>query len=228
MSGDAPVRSRAAGADAGGRGPVGLDVWSDIACPFCHVAHVRIARAAAGLERPVAVRNRAFELQPGLPPEGVDPAAFYAGKFGGTDGAAAAFTHVRAFAADDGIPFDFAAMRAPNTRMAQRAIALVEESRGTDAAARLRAALFRAHFEEGRDVADPAVVVALAEDADADRIVLRDALAAGGGESRVAADQAEAVRLGVAGVPFASASGLAVSGAQPVEVFAELIRRAGA
>ena len=225
---DGRALARAAGAEAEGGRPVELDVWSDIACPFCHVAHVRIARAAAGLGRPAAVRNRAFELQPGLPPEGIDPAAFYADRFGGTAGAAAAFAHMRAFAADDDVTFDFAGMRAPNTRMAQRAIALVEEARGTDAAARLRSALFRAHFEEGRDVADPAVVVALAEDADADRIALSDALAAGGGESRVAADQAEAVRLGVTSVPFASANGLAVSGAQPAEVFAELIRRAGA
>ena len=77
--------------------------------------------------------------------------------------------------------------------MAQRAIALVEE---------------------GRDVADHAVVVALAEEVDADRIALHDELAAGGGESRVAADQAEAARLGVTGVPFVVAHGLAVSGAQ--------------
>ena len=123
--------------------PCELDVWSDIACPFCHVAHVRIARAAAGLGRPVGRPQPSVRAAARAPPEGVDPAAFSADRFGGTAGAAAAFAHVRAFAADDGVTFDFAGMRAPNTRMAQRAIALVEEARGTDAAAASFGALSR-------------------------------------------------------------------------------------
>jgi predicted DsbA family dithiol-disulfide isomerase len=76
--------------------PILIDVYADIACPWCYIGERRLARALA--ERPelrAERRWRPFQLQPGLPAAGLPWAAFVEQKFGGADRAAQAFAQGR-------------------------------------------------------------------------------------------------------------------------------------
>jgi predicted DsbA family dithiol-disulfide isomerase len=191
--------------------PLVVDVWADVSCPWCLIGHVRLQKALAD-EPPgsVVVRPRAFLLEPGLPPEGVPAREHYRRKFG--DALEGAFARTTAEAAREGLRLDLGAMpKAPNTRLAHRAVALA-----VDPLAALRA-LFSAHFEHGRDVTDVGVV-AEATGVDA------DALRAGAGEDAVAADLDETVRLGITAVPLFVAGGrVALSGAHEPALLRKLL-----
>jgi predicted DsbA family dithiol-disulfide isomerase len=211
-----------------------VDLWSDIACPFCWIGERRLGAALAGLaaewpEVGVVRRWRPFQLQPDLPRPGVPWAEFARAKFGGAAGMATAFEHVTRMGAEDGLEYRFDRVAAaPNTADAHRLVLHAEEADPSGAvAARVVDALFRAYFHEGRHVGERGVLVeiAIAEGLDADaaaRTLDGDRFAA-----EVAASQREAARLGIRGVPFAVLGGrYAVSGAQPADVFARALAAA--
>jgi predicted DsbA family dithiol-disulfide isomerase len=208
--------------------PLAVEVWADVACPWCWMGHARL-RAALADEPPgsVEVRPRAFELQPGLPPEGMAVEDFYPRKFGSAEAMREAFVRTATEAQRSGLAIRFDRMkRAPNTRLAHRAIALAAR---TGHALGALDALFTAHFRDGEDIADADVVVARAAGAapGLEPRALRAALQAGEGEAEVAADEAEAARLGVTGVPFFLAGGVvAVSGAHEPDLMRKLVAAA--
>lgn len=193
-----------------------VDVWADIACPWCYLGAHRLERAVAGRpEGTVRVRWRAFELQPDLPPGGVEARPFFLAKFGSAATMEAAFARVAGQGAADGVVFDFAAMhRAPNTRLAHRAVVLAEQRGAGQEAAD---ALFAGHFAHGADVADLDEVLRLLDDAGVpvDVAELRALLTAGAGLDRVVADERLAADLGVTGVPFFLAAGEGAAAAPP-------------
>ena len=203
-----------------------LDVFADIACPWCYVGEAHLGAALA--ERPdleVAWRWHPFQLQPGLPPEGLPREPFFTDKFGGPEQMAAAFAHVTAAGEAAGLRFDFDRLSgAPNTTDAHRTVLLgQEQGLGPETAS----ALFEAYFTDGRDVGDRAVLADVAGAVgvtDAAEMLASDRL-----RDAVTASQADAQRLGVRGVPFVVLGGrLAVSGAQPAAAFVEAIRTAEA
>jgi predicted DsbA family dithiol-disulfide isomerase len=191
-----------------------LDVWSDLVCPWCFIGKRRLETALA--HEPagaVEVRWHAFQLQPDIPPEGVDAGPYFRAKFGSDEQVAELQRRVSAVAAGEGLRFDFAAQRrAPNTLLAHRAVKLAPDP---DAAIE---ALFSAHFERGLDIGDRDTVLELVDGVDP------DALDAGGGADAVANDLAAAAEIGVTGVPFFVAAGrVALSGAHEPELLRRLI-----
>lgn len=194
-----------------------IEIWSDIACPWCYLGRHRLARALEESQARVEMRWRAFELQPQLPVEGVDALPFFLAKFGSEATMRSAFGQLRDLGAAEGVRFDFGAMRrAPNTHLAHRLIALTGDA--------LVEPLFRAHCAEGLDIADLDVLLAVAERTGLDSAELLAELAAGGGEASVSTDLTAAAELGISAVPFfLFARRYAVSGAQPPEVLAKLL-----
>lgn len=207
-----------------------IDVYSDVVCPWCYIGEKRLAKALA--ERPdlgVAVRWRPFQLQPGMPEGGLPWAEFSRQKFGGEDGAQAAFSRVAAAGEGDGIRFDFGRVAsAPNTVDAHRLI-LFAGDRGPQW--ELCDALFYAYFTDGKDLNDHEDLVAVATSVGLDADETREYLAGEEGVTEVRSSQDEANRLGITGVPFYVFDGrYAVYGAQPADVFGEALdlARAGA
>jgi len=203
-----------------------LDVWSDIACPWCFIGKRRLMRAL-GDRVDVSVRWRAFELDPEMPPSGRDR-RFYVSKFGSTDRMQDMFDRMTALGVDDGIRFDFDRIRAPSTRLAHRAIAIARHMWPGVAEPMLEAA-FKGHFEEGVDVSDAGTLMALF-DAHKVPVETRDLavrLRRGEGLESVLADEQLAQEIGVQGVPFFVADmRFGMSGAQPVPVFERFIAEA--
>lgn len=216
--------------------PLTIDVWSDIACPWCWIGDHRLDATLAGLaaewpEVAVERRWRPFQLQPDLPRPGLPWAEFARAKFGGEGGMARAFDHVARAGAEDGLEYRFDRMAAaPNTTDAHRLVLDVEALHPGDggvAAARMSQALFAAYFRDGRHVGERAVLADVAAEQGLEREPVLAMLESDDYVAEVAASQREAARLGITGVPFIVLGGrYAVSGAQPAEVFARALAQA--
>ena len=211
--------------------PLRLDVFADVACPWCYLGKRQLEQALAGYPLPVEVRHRAFQLNPGASAAGVPATEYLAKKFGSTERVKQAHARLAAMGAPVGIAFAWDKQVATNTRLAHRLIALAAEQGHEQVALD---ALFRANFEEGVNVGDPAAAIAALKHhaVPLDYPALEAALAEGGGEESVDRDLREAREQGIDGVPLFLADGrLAISGAQPVEVLRsfldEAARRAG-
>lgn len=216
-----------------GQQQVRLEVWSDIACPWCYVGRRNLAMALADIEeheRP-EVTWRAFQLDPTVPAHGLDADAYFRERFGPD---LTRFEESRerlvAMGEELGIHFRFDRQRVvPNTHLAHRVLAAAEEH-GERAA--VLDALFAAYFERGVDVGAPdaleAVVGEHLEDPQLAARILEQARTDDGCAARVDDDIDTARRLGITGVPcFVADRAIAVPGAVPAPVLAQLIERAG-
>lgn len=199
-----------------------VDVWSDIACPWCFVGKRRLE---AALERfphadQVEVVWHAFELDP-TAPRVRDTTQSYAERIAQKYGtplaqAQARMGHLVETARADGLSFDFDAIRPGNTFDAHRLLHLAAELGRQDA---VKERFLLAYMSEGQAIGEPAVLSRLAVEAglpaaEVERVLSSDAYA-----EEVRSDEQEARELGIRGVPFfVFDERLAASGAQPPEV----------
>ena len=200
-----------------------LDILSDPICPWCYIGKTNLFRA---LERagahPFQIAWHPFELNPDMPPEGMDRRAYLEGKFGGRDGAVRAYAPVVAAAEAAGLSIDFAAItRTPNTRDAHRLIHWAGlEGRQTPVAQ----ALFEAYFVDGRDIGDAGVLADVAAAQGLDREMIARLLATDADREEIAAREAHSAKRGVTGVPvFVLANQAVVQGAQPPETWDRIV-----
>jgi predicted DsbA family dithiol-disulfide isomerase len=206
--------------------PIEIDFVADLACPWCYLGLVRLDRARAMRpDRPVRVRWRPFFLNPGMPQDGMDRAAYLRRKFGGD--ARDVYRRIEDSGRADGVTFAFERMpRTPNTLLAHRLILFAEEQSKADAVIR---ALFRALFQDGRDVGRPEVLAAIAGEAGLDQAEVSEFLKDDRLAPEVHAAHEQAERIGIRGVPvFIVDREHAITGAQPPEVLAGLIDVASA
>lgn len=206
---------------------VGVDVISDVVCPWCFVGQRNLERANALLSNiDVPVRWRPFQLDPTIPPEGLERESYMLLKFGSRERIAAAHDRLREIGMAAGINFDFEAISiAPNTLDAHR---VIRWAGGADdrVQSRLVAHLFRLYFEEGQNIGDRAVLISAAGEAGMDRAVVESLLPTPADRQEVQAEIATAQRMGVTGVPcFLLEGRYALMGAQPPEALADAIRK---
>jgi len=206
-----------------------VDVWSDLVCPWCYIGKRRLERALAefpGRER-VEIVHRSFQLNPSAPMGTTARRRDYLmAKYGWSAAQAEKIdADMERRAAADGLEYHLSAEGLTgNTFDAHRLVHLARERGRQDAAVER---FFRAYFTEQRSLFDHASLAMLAVDVglkpdDVQRVLDDDEYSDG-----VTADSNEARALGVTGVPFFVLDGrLGVSGAQPVEVFAEVLSRA--
>lgn len=202
-----------------------IDVFSDPICPWCFIGKKRLE--AAKTLRPdttLQVRWRAFQLNPDMPPEGMDRADYLRVKFGGTSRAQEIYSHIARVGAEVGIPFDFARIpRTPNTLAAHGAIRYAQTEAPEHADA-LVDALFHAYFLAGRDIGEIDTLAAIAGEVGLDPDAVAAHLAAGSYADEIRAEDEVARRAGIAGVPcFIVAGKYALSGAQEPESFLPLL-----
>jgi predicted DsbA family dithiol-disulfide isomerase len=207
-----------------------IDVWSDIACPWCYVGKRRLEAALASFPQRDAARVvwRAFELDPAAPPErptDVGYAERLAKKYGTSakeaEGMIARMTEV---AATDGLDFHFEKIRPGNTFDAHRVLHLAAERGQQDA---VKERFLRAYMTEGEPIGDPETLIRLAAEAGLDAEEVRATLAGDGCAREVHEDEDEARQLGISGVPFFVLDGrLAVSGAQPAALLLRALTQA--
>ncbi|MFI4924317.1 MAG: DsbA family oxidoreductase [Vicinamibacteria bacterium] len=206
-----------------------IDVVYDVVCPWCYIGKRHLEAALATLDdsgqpRPV-VRWHPYELNPGLPGEGVDRREYLERKFGGPARAAQIYERVQRAGTQAGIAFDFERIeRQPNTRDAHRLIAWAQ---GRGDADPLVERLFRAYFVDGRFIGAHEVLAEIAHEAGLDADAAYAFLSSDVGAGEIAEAEERAASLGISGVPFFIVDGrYGLSGAQPAEAIVEALRRA--
>lgn len=199
-----------------------IDVWSDIACPWCYVGKRRLEAALSRFAHrdEVEVVWRAFELDPGAPAK-ADASVSYVDRLARkyrTPPAKAVemLDRMTGVAAADGLTFRFDRIQPGNTFNAHRLVHLGHE-RGVQDAVKER--FMRAYMTEGECVGDAETVTRLAVEAGLDESEVKALLASDRFVKEVRGDEAEARDLGISGVPFFVLDGrLGVSGAQTADV----------
>lgn len=190
-----------------------IDIVSDTVCPWCFIGKRKLDRALA--RRPDTdfdIRWRAYRLDPDVPREGVDRRAYMKAKFGDSPRTSAMTDAIRAAGAGENIAFAFDRIdKRPDTTDSHRLIRWAGSAgTQTDVVERL----FRAYFEEGRDIGDAAVLAAIAADAGMDAGLVGELLAGDADRELVEHEDALAHRMGISGVPtFIFANKYLISGA---------------
>ena len=204
-----------------------VEIWSDIACPWCYVGKRRFEAALAQFEYAddVRVRWRSFELDPSAPTERHgDRAERLAQKYGMTvEQARAIEQRLVETAAGEGLDFRFDIARSGSTFDAHRVVHLAEQHGLQDA---MKERLLRAYFTEGKLVSDHDTLVALAGEVGLPEQEVLEALAGERCAEQVRDDERAAGQLGISAVPtFVVDRALGASGAHPPEALLELLRQ---
>ena len=198
-----------------------IEVASDVICPWCYIGKRRLEKALALLDGEVSAQIRwlPFQLNPGMPPQGMPRAEYRKAKFGSLERARQLDARVAAEGKGEGIEFAFDRIeRTPNTVAAHALVGLAQEQ-GRGAA--VVDALFRAYFEDGSDIGDAAVLAAIAERCGVSGWPRQESV------KEVAALEESLRGLGISAVPtFIFARKFGVSGAHPPESLAASIRQA--
>jgi predicted DsbA family dithiol-disulfide isomerase len=204
-----------------------VEIWSDIACPWCYIGKRRFERALERFEHAeqVSVRWRSFELDPEAPPEQAGSRTErLAAKYGiSAEQARKIERQIAQAAAGEGLRFRLEAVRGGPTRDAHRLIQLAHDHRLGDA---MKERLLCAYFEEGELICDPATLTRLALEVGLPQALVVELLAGERYLDRVRADERAAAALGISAVPtFVIDRAIGVSGAQEPAVLLELLRR---
>jgi len=208
-----------------------IDVVSDVVCPWCFIGKRRLEEALAlyAKEHPDApapeVTWRPFQLNPGMPDEGMSREEYVQRKFGPQGGAV--YGRVSAVGREVGLPFAFdRIVRQPNTLAAHSLIELAQARGAQDAVVE---ALFRAYFFDGVDLTLRDNLVTIATGAGLDRTEVEAWLDDSNARDLASAEDQRARELGIEGVPFFVFNGrLAVSGAHPAETLLDAMKQAQA
>lgn len=204
-----------------------VEIWSDIACPWCYIGKRRFEQALGEFEHAddVQVIWRSFELDPSAPDElQGERAARLAAKYGmSVEQAREAERRMVDTAAAEGLDFRFDLARSGRTFDAHRVVHLAHEhGRGDEAKERL----LRAYFTEGELMGDHDSLVRLAAEAGLDEGEVRSALAGDRYAAAVRDDERTAMELGITAVPtFVIDRAIGVSGAQPPAALLEFLRQ---
>lgn len=178
-----------------------IDVVSDVICPWCFIGKRRLEKALKLLGDPpgVNVNWKPFQLNPQMPPQGIERRAYRTAKFGSWEQSQARDAQVAAAGAEEGITFAFDRMtRTPNPRDAHRLIWLAGQLGMQDGVVER---LFKGYFEEGLDLNDRAVLVRLAVEGGVPVQEAESLLSGNEGRAEVLRDEAKYKSLGVSGVP---------------------------
>ena len=207
---------------------VRIDIWSDVVCPFCYLGkrHLEQALAADHRHDAVEVVWHSFELDPNWVPVATESLVDkIARKYGLTaEQSRASQERLAAQAAKVGLDFNWQKAIYGNTFDAHRLIHLAATQGLADAA---EERFMRAYFTEGKPIGDPQTLAGLAVEIGVEESRVREVLAGDEFADAVRADEAHAADLGISAVPFFVVDGrYAISGAQPVEVFARALHEA--
>ena len=209
--------------------PISIDIWSDIACPWCYIGKRNLEKGLAATagddDAPqVQVTFHSFELSPDTPVDfDGDEIDFLAGHKGmPREQVEQMLAHVTNVASGAGLEYRFDLLQHTNTVKAHELLHFAKEKgRQHEMEERLMAA----YFTEGKHVGRIDDLVALAAEVGLDADEARSALESSAHLDAVRADQAQARAYGINGVPFFVIDGqYGVSGAQPPEAFENVIR----
>jgi predicted DsbA family dithiol-disulfide isomerase len=208
---------------------VRVEIWSDVVCPWCYIGKRRLERALADFPHEVEVVWRAYQLDPGAPLVPTESVAEALGRKygGGPDAGRTMIDRVEAVAAEEGMIWRHHESQRASTVDAHRLLHLALVEGGAVQQGALKEALLAAYFVHAENVADHDVLRKRAADVGLDAGRVDEVLASTEFTDEVWADIERAGAYGATGVPFFVVDGkYGVSGAQPAEMFGQVLERA--
>lgn len=205
-----------------------VEIWSDVVCPFCYIGKRKFENALAQFAHrdDVQVTWRSFQLDPNTQPEPGESIHDVLAKKKGVSAAEARSmgAYVTKAAEEVGLHYDFDRVIPSNTFLAHQLIHLGAHHGRQDAT---KERLMAAYYLEGQNVGDLETLVKLGTEVGLDATESREALTAGTYANAVRYDEYQAQQINVRGVPFfVFDDKYAVSGAQPTELFGEVLEKA--
>lgn len=210
--------------------PIKVDIWSDIACPWCYIGKRKFEAGAglfggSGAGRGVEIEYHSFELSPDTPVDFEGGEAEFLAEHKGIPAAQAQqmLDRVTGIARSVGLDYDYDALQHTNTVLAHEAIHFAK-SQGKQLEMTER--LLSAYFLEGGHVGTVDTLAAYGAEIGLDGTALKTALEQHTFLDAVREDQNLAVEYGIQGVPFFVIDGkYGVSGAQEAQTFAQVLEQ---
>jgi predicted DsbA family dithiol-disulfide isomerase len=207
--------------------PLTIVIYSDLICPWCYIGRRRLGQALQlmAFNEPPRIIWRPFQLNPDLPPSGLDRRAYRTAKFGSWERSQAMDQRVVETGKALGLVFDYdRVLVTPNTLNSHRLLWWANIMGWPQDA--LAEALFRAYFSEGRDLGQLEVLADVAAEVGLSREWCQFFLESEDGREEVLAEEREARRRGLEAVPLFLLDGIpAVAGAQPPHAFVKAFRQ---
>ena len=212
-----------------------IDIYSDVMCPWCLIGYGQLTQALERLDGEIEaeLRWRPFELNPDMPAAGEEQEAHLQRKYRcSAEEGAAIRGRMRAIAEDAGVSlaYDGEGEAPPammwNTRDAHKLLGFALQEAGPQVQTRLKLALFRAHFNERRNLGDRDVLLDIASGVGLHREAAKAALDDSELEARVVAEERQAWDMNISGVPAMIVNGkFLIPGAQGPETYVNALRR---
>lgn len=202
-----------------------IEIWSDIACPWCFIGKRRFETALNAFPHrdDVEVEWKSYQLDPTLPDhyDGTETEYLSASKGMPADQVTQMFSHVKEQAAGEGLNYDFDSIVVANSFTAHRFLHFAKDR---DLMSEAKEQLLSGHFEKGRDIGDHEYLAEVGAGIGLDPAEVRSVLDSDRYTAEVNSDIAEAQAIGANGVPFFVIDRkYGISGAQPADVFSQAL-----
>lgn len=213
-----------------------IDIYSDVMCPWCAIGYGQLQQALGTLEGEIEaeVRWRPFELNPDMPQEGEEQEVHLQRKYGrSAEEGAKVRGQMKSIAESAGVSLNYEGGEEPaplammwNTRACHRLLTFALEEAGPRVQTELKLALFKAHFNERRDLSNSEVLLEIAASVGLHKLAAKAALDDAELNARVEAEEREAWEHNISGVPAMIINGkFMVPGAQGPETYVNVLRK---
>jgi predicted DsbA family dithiol-disulfide isomerase len=205
-----------------------IEIWSDIACPFCYIGKRKLEKAIQKLPdySSIKIEWKSFQLNPDLQTNENQNTLTYLSQTKGwtLDQTLQMTAQVAAMGREEGLNFDFEHTVVANTKQAHRLLHFAKEKGKQD---ELKERLFQAYFEEGKNINQQETLLHCAESVGLARGEAKQVLDSASFDAAIDQDVYESRLIGVQGVPFfVFDRKYGISGAQPDEVFDQTLQQA--
>lgn len=210
--------------------PLRIDIVSDVVCPWCIIGYKQVERALGMIDVQIAAETywHPFELNPDMAPEGENTRDHIARKYGATpEQSRGNRQRLIDIGAELGFAFNYGdGMRIYNTFKAHKLLTMAAHDGGWQLQTALKMALFKAYFQDNRDVSDEAVLLDIVTQLELDHDGAVAALASDALTQAVRAEQRQWIDQNITGVPaIIFDQKFMVPGAQSAETFADVINK---
>ena len=199
-----------------------LDIFSDTVCPWCYIGKKRLENALNKYKNLVIKQTwRPFQLNPGMPPDGMDRQEYLISKFGSSDAAKTVYENIYEEGVKEGINFNFDLIEVtPNSFNSHRLLALAYNANIQE---KVLDDLFESYFLHGKDIGDPNILLQIAIKHNINAEEFKSYLSDQENIEPLANEAIQAKKMGINSVPtFIVNKQIVINGAQTSENF-ELI-----
>jgi predicted DsbA family dithiol-disulfide isomerase len=199
-----------------------LDIFSDTICPWCYIGKKRLEKAINN-HKDIKIKQtwRPFQLNPGIPPDGMDRQEYLISKFGSADAAKTVYDNIYDEGLKEGINFNFDSIQTtPNSFNSHRLLALAYKKGNQE---NVLSNLFESYFLNGEDIGDPNILLNIAIKHQIDAEDFKSYLSDQENIEPLANEEIQAKKMGISSIPtFIVNKQIVVNGAQTSKNF-ELI-----